>query len=506
MQSENQADPPLAERPHHASPPDPRDDNLLATALKQLQSTQVLADWMSHYRSAIEDVPLCHVALPGTHDSGTYSLDPHCPYSIELRGSRMINLASLVGLGRLAKQIVLKWAVCQDQDTETQLAAGIRYFDLRVVAVKDEYRICHGLCGGLISDMLATFSNFVRAHPREIVILDLVPKNFYEFGVHSTLQIDHHLHFSKMLCDALQGVMCSSEHLRCDSTLREFWDSNTNIIVLYDPPPDLSPDLARLFWPPRSIQSYWPRHCKNALSWTKWAATHLSARPPLLRRTLRPSRRHHPRQENHLGTLPQRQGPAPTQPTRQPPRHRPPRRKPAPKPQHHHPRLLRPHPALPRLQLDQRRRLPPVHPKTGLPANRRAFRLCRDHERTDAPNRRASLRRRHLPQRLPSHRLPPRPRRGLHLARRGRHHHSPPPSPRRPRPTLDPLLRRRALPVRGPRTRHPLLPVELLQVHLASLPGRLRPRPPGPPSGPPPPSPPISRNSREHHLPRQAHL
>ena len=92
-----------------------------------------------------DDKMLAELSIPGTHDSGA-----------------MVDLSP--GLSK-----------AQDLTFAQQLAAGVRYFDVRCRDVQDQFLIYHGGVdqNQTYDQVLATFDSFLRAHPHEAVIVSV---------------------------------------------------------------------------------------------------------------------------------------------------------------------------------------------------------------------------------------------------------------------------------------------------------------------------------------------
>ena len=92
-----------------------------------------------------DDKMLAELSIPGTHDSGA-----------------MVDLSP--GLSK-----------AQDLTFAQQLAAGVRYFDVRCRDVQDQFLIYHGGVdqNQTYDQVLATFDSFLRAHPYEAVIVSV---------------------------------------------------------------------------------------------------------------------------------------------------------------------------------------------------------------------------------------------------------------------------------------------------------------------------------------------
>lgn len=107
----------------------------------------ITVEWMSMLP---DDMNLANVSIPGTHDTGTYDIEP-------------------VNFG---------FSKCQNMPVAQQLDFGIRYLDLRVdVAILDKavMKITHGgiPCDVKFEDVVKITNEFLRDHPKEVVIYEL---------------------------------------------------------------------------------------------------------------------------------------------------------------------------------------------------------------------------------------------------------------------------------------------------------------------------------------------
>jgi hypothetical protein len=139
------------------------------------------ATWMADSMQHIGDVPLSRVALPGTHDSGTYAMATESaldPYNEGAR-ARVVAAVDQVAQQRevSARPLLLGWSRAQDLSIGDQLRAGIRYLDLRVSLVESTYVLGHVLICGTLEDALRQVLAFTQQYPGELVILDV--NHFY---------------------------------------------------------------------------------------------------------------------------------------------------------------------------------------------------------------------------------------------------------------------------------------------------------------------------------------
>lgn len=101
----------------------------------------ITVEWMTALE---DDRSIADITIPGTHDAGTYALEP-------------------VNFG---------YSKCQNMDVWTQLDFGIRYLDLRVDNSMD---IEHGglPCNVSFDEITRTTCDFLKKHPGETVIFEL---------------------------------------------------------------------------------------------------------------------------------------------------------------------------------------------------------------------------------------------------------------------------------------------------------------------------------------------
>lgn len=117
--------------------------SLLVRRVRQSPAPKELNDWMG--RLLADDLPLAFVSMPGTHNSASSSIGSRHPGP------------------------VVAAARCQGRDLAGQLATGVRFFDLRL---RPCGVLCHGVvsCGLTIQAALEAFSEFLLAHPGEVLL------------------------------------------------------------------------------------------------------------------------------------------------------------------------------------------------------------------------------------------------------------------------------------------------------------------------------------------------
>lgn len=183
--------------------------------------------WMTDLGPSIASTMLSKLAIPGTHDSGTYGIRPSSKIAPKQDIPEWVNVVSNLGVaGRVAKATIAGWAKTQPHDFSEQLAAGIRYFDLRVVLSGRDYWLCHSMYSVKLSVAIAQIQAFLNQHPKEIVILDFN----HLFQMDDAAQNDP---LVKMLIDAFGNRLAPSS-MGPRSTIGDFQAKGYQVIALYD--------------------------------------------------------------------------------------------------------------------------------------------------------------------------------------------------------------------------------------------------------------------------------
>ncbi|KAM7537345.1 hypothetical protein Aperf_G00000072238 [Anoplocephala perfoliata] len=196
--------------------------------------------WMSELSEELAKVPLSKLAIPGSHDSCSYSIDSTRDLSPD-NDAYLI----LIHLGAFGKRISARWGRTQDANLTEQLSAGIRYFDLRVLHRKsdDLFYFVHGQFAKDLLTELFDIRLFLREHPKEVVILDF--NHLYCF------QSDALFRFVRYLIEVFETMLAPrSERI---PSLKELWENGHQVICLL-PAQSESP----LIWSGDKITSPWP--------------------------------------------------------------------------------------------------------------------------------------------------------------------------------------------------------------------------------------------------------
>ncbi|GLV41682.1 uncharacterized protein CBL_13379 [Carabus blaptoides fortunei] len=217
------------------------------TKQKAQELCKDLENWMSNLPIHLRSVSLIHLAIPGSHDSMTWSINRKSPMSPDAEPL----LQRLRFLGSMLGYVMSRWSITQSYDVLAQLNSGIRYFDLRIATKTgtEQLYFVHGLYADDVRSPLSEIQTFLETHPREVVILDC--QHFYAFG-----QSDHET-FMRLLTSTFgHKLLPYTQHM--DHITLEFMTTQFRyqVIVIY------RSDAARfgqpLLWPAASWPTPWP--------------------------------------------------------------------------------------------------------------------------------------------------------------------------------------------------------------------------------------------------------
>ena len=186
--------------------------------------------WMADIADHIVHRKLREVVLPGTHDSGTYSISSASPLSPDEDLPEWVKfIRGIPVLNKWVDDIIANWARAQGKNITEQLEAGIRYLDLRVCGRDGDDYIVHSMYGDNIFTVTDAVRAFAETHDKEIIILYF--NYFY--------QMTDELH-NKLLTDPQSGLIATFGYLLApcskgvDVRVNDLWQSGQRVIVLYD--------------------------------------------------------------------------------------------------------------------------------------------------------------------------------------------------------------------------------------------------------------------------------
>ncbi|MFJ5546136.1 hypothetical protein [Streptomyces sp. NPDC093225] len=130
-----------------------------------------LANWMGQRAAQLHDRPLNAIAMPGSHDSGSWSIRP---------GSGLCTSGDAYDVARAYPAVAASMARTQSGSLVDQLDGGARVLDLRLCKQDGRWYTYHGSpLGNLFFDAdgrpgeVAALADWIRRHPAELVVLRL---------------------------------------------------------------------------------------------------------------------------------------------------------------------------------------------------------------------------------------------------------------------------------------------------------------------------------------------
>ncbi|XP_062585733.1 PI-PLC X domain-containing protein 2-like [Saccostrea cucullata] len=180
-------------------------------------------DWMSQLPSHLQKAPLNKLAIPGSHNSFSYSLDPQS----QVAPDQSKEIQAVVHMfGAPGRDVIHRWSITQNLTVEQQLNSGIRYFDIRISRHSASGKVCfvHGLHGADVIPCLQDIKKFLDSHPKEIAILDF--NHLYE------MEACHHTSLLETMTEIFGNKICPFLNMEC-LTLEMLWESELQVIILY---------------------------------------------------------------------------------------------------------------------------------------------------------------------------------------------------------------------------------------------------------------------------------
>ncbi|MEJ8836688.1 hypothetical protein [Ramlibacter sp. AN1133] len=215
-------------------------------------------DWMAQRAASLGPRPLRQVALPGSHDSGTYPINGVSPLSKEFQqfgGATLLNdLRILFPASYPLTAAAARWSRAQRHTIAAQLLAGVRYLDLRIIPGADgrSFRATHMFAGADLDTMLPEISAFLAAHPKEVVVLDF-QHLFDRAGNQDEMSAaDAQELLARIVAAFGERIVTSADTLNPkDMTMNEIWGLGRQLVVLFEPDTlgRLSPASRTGLWP-----------------------------------------------------------------------------------------------------------------------------------------------------------------------------------------------------------------------------------------------------------------
>jgi len=129
-------------------------------------------NWMEQRWDQISNKTLKELTLPGTHDSGSWSVTSTL-IDVPPFLNEMIKVADELGIP--VGQIVDGWARSQTHDFYDQLMFGIRFLDVRIIydPIMGAWRTHHGVVlGANVEVLLGHVRKFLQSNTKEVLFLE----------------------------------------------------------------------------------------------------------------------------------------------------------------------------------------------------------------------------------------------------------------------------------------------------------------------------------------------
>lgn len=202
--------------------------------------------WMTDNAVILGKKQLNQIALPGTHDAGSFLIS-----SAKGKGGIFGPKVETSPDTKPLKQILARgsvftdWAKTQERTTSEMLNDGIRYFDLRVcVDSKGTLMTCHGVYGASVESMLNDIKVFSDKNPKELILLGFnhfwdrqfqIEQNRKQGEIEGLRQTKW-IELVQLIKTKFAGKLVDSNKFSPKTKLDDLWKLKTDnrIIVLFD--------------------------------------------------------------------------------------------------------------------------------------------------------------------------------------------------------------------------------------------------------------------------------
>lgn len=192
--------------------------------------------------------------IPGSHNSGTYDIQPQSKFSLSPDDPLPIWIEEISNILPISivRPIVAGWSKTQPYSIKQQLNHGIRYLDFRVCLFQSHFYLCHALISVRLKKALEQIQYFIQQNPSEIILLDIN----HIYNVENSAQESQLVQLiQKYLGDSL---IPNTYHVT--DTIGTLRQSQKNIIVFMNS----QNNVANNFWPESKIDSPWPNDATSA--------------------------------------------------------------------------------------------------------------------------------------------------------------------------------------------------------------------------------------------------
>ena len=206
--------------------------------------------WMKDNFETLKNKRLYQITLPGTHNTGTYSMSDMVSPGDEL--SPFIRWIQSKVPTAFSTGVIHEWSKTQTQSVAEQLAGGIRFFDLRIARSSDEFFIHHGVLGPRLSDIFHDLHTFMSSVDWELVIVSASHMEGMDESSHAKFMDLVIQSLSPFLYQNVSSDLCSLRSTHIDDILK----MGPRIIFIYDDV-YLRSHPNQNFWPSELIYDHW---------------------------------------------------------------------------------------------------------------------------------------------------------------------------------------------------------------------------------------------------------
>lgn len=138
------------------------------------------SNWMRDNYQYLSSKPLNQIPMLATHDSGSYAIKEDSPFC---RGEAIAGRVSInfEYLEQNSRKVNL--TKTQPENLLKQLNYGVRYFDIRVCYYNGQFYTNHYYLSDNYTNVVPQITEFLKLHPRELVILDFDKHLYAESSV-----------------------------------------------------------------------------------------------------------------------------------------------------------------------------------------------------------------------------------------------------------------------------------------------------------------------------------
>ena len=200
--------------------------------------------WMTLLHSRLGNTRLGDLIIPGTHNSGSFSVSPN---GTLIEKFWVFRLALFLGF----HDYFTSWARNHDGTILAQLNAGYRCLDLRITVLPNgKFYWWHGISGEAIDPGLKDIANFVRQNPGEIIILLISHLNAPGNGTMEKLPMPYHskLELGRHLLSVLGSTLVPAFNISLNPTLSDVLATGRNVIAIIREDLDLVKAFPEYFW------------------------------------------------------------------------------------------------------------------------------------------------------------------------------------------------------------------------------------------------------------------